>query len=614
MESGLHTDHNDLSAKRVAAHDPPETHESSVDVGAGWTATLARGIGPFLRPHGRIFAIVGLLMCIELASSVGQRKAMSYLLDEAILKSNFQLMLLVIAIMFAVAIMAGGAALIHEYIYSGLCARIPGEVRALLFQHLQHLPLQRLRTSRHGDLASRMTNDAGSVEPALWSIGYIAIAIGGIVFSLAMLAWTEWRLTLVGVALLPLALIGPRILSPRAVRESYATRTGIGDLATHLNENFANQIILRVFGLSKMAASRFGDRNKRIVHTARRYNIFSYYSHRIPYIVVELLELLMLALGGCMVVRGELTPGQLVAFYLLFSGLCSHTWSLTAHMPSLISAASAMRRVHEILDEPTADNRAPGRKPFTGIGDGIHMDAVSFSYAGERNQLDYVTLDVPVGGMVAFVGGSGSGKSTALQLLLGLQAPNAGSIRIGALDLREIQLEEFWSRVSCVFQDSLLFHATMAANIRCGRPDASDEEVKKAARDAEIDEWIRSLPDGYDTMVSGDTCSGGQRQRLALARALVRNPSLLVLDEPTSALDAATGASVMQTLRRVATGRTVILVTHHLRDASQASQIVVFDGGRIAEQGTHAQLLAREGVYAALWAQQRDLPGTDQSP
>lgn len=551
-------------------------------------------------------------MAIELASSVGQRKAMSFLLDEAILKSDFPLMLTVIAIMFAVALVAGGAALVHEYIYSGLCARIPGEVRARLFQHLQRLPLQRLRTSRHGDLTARLTNDAGSVEPALWSIGYIAVAVGGIVFSIAMLAWTEWRLTLVGVVLLPLALIGPRILSPRAVRESYATRTGIGDLATHLHENFANQIILRVFGLAKMANGRFAERNRRIVHTARRYNIFSYYSHRIPYLVVELLELLMLALGGWMVVRSELTPGQLVAFYLLFSGLCSHTWSLTPHMPSLISAAAAMRRVHEVLDEPVADSRSVGRLPFEGFGDGIHFEAVSFSYEGERNQIERASLHVPTGEFVAFVGESGSGKSTALQLPLGLHTPNAGQLRIGAANLQDVSLEDFWSQVSVIFQDSLLFHASMADNIRCGCPDASDEDVDKAARAAEIDDWIRTLPDAYDTIVSGDTCSGGQRQRLALARALVRDPALLVLDEPTSALDAGTGAAVMQTLRRAAVGRTVVLVTHHLRDASQASQIAVFDNGRVAERGTHGELLAQGGVYAALWAQQRDLPGADQ--
>jgi ATP-binding cassette, subfamily B, bacterial len=607
LDAGLHTDHNDPQAKRVAPHDPPET---ASDVGTGWVRALARGLGPFLRPHARVFVIVGLLMALELASAVGQRKAMSYLLDEAILKGDYPLMLTIIAIMFGVAVLAGGAALIHEYIFSGLCARIPGEVRARLFQHIQHLPLQRLRTARHGDLASRITNDAGSVEPALWSIGYIAIAVGGIVFSLAMLAWTEWRLTLVGVVLLPLALIGPKILSPRAVRESYATRTGIGDLATHLHENLANQIILRVFGLAKMADARFAERNRRIVHTARRYNIFSYYSHRIPYLVVELLELLMLALGGWMVVRGELTPGQLVAFYLLFSGLCSHTWSLTAHMPSLISAASAMRRVHEVLDEPVSDAKAVGRIAFGGLGDGIHFEAVSFSYEGERNQVESASLDIPTGSVVALVGGSGSGKSTALQLLLGLQAPNAGRIRIGNQDLRDIRLEEFWSRVSCVFQDSLLFHASMAANIRCGQPNATDEEVARAARAAEIDDWIRTLPEGYNTIVAGDTCSGGQRQRLALARALVRDPALLVLDEPTSALDAATGASVMQTLRRVASGRTVVLVTHHLGDAAQASQIIVFDGGRIAEHGAHDELLARGGVYAALWAQQRNLPDT----
>jgi ATP-binding cassette subfamily B protein len=212
--------------------------------------------------------------------------------------------------------------------------------------------------------------------------------------------------------------------------------------------------------------------------------------------------------------------------------------------------------------------------------------------------------------MTAFVGARGSGKSTALQLLLGLQTPRAGRVLVDGLDLAQADLQAYWSGVSAVFQDSLLFHATIAENVRAGRLDATDAQVAAAAQAAGIASWVDSLPEGYGTMVAGDTCSGGQRQRIAIARALVREPVLLVLDEPTSALDPATGRAVMQTLLDVSGGRTSVLVTHQLRDAARADHVVVFDRARVVEAGTHAQLLALGGVYAGLWAQQeqRALP------
>jgi ATP-binding cassette, subfamily B, bacterial len=581
--------------------------------GFAWARSLVRNLLPFLAAHRGTFTIVGALMCVELAISVGQRKAFGILIDDAILKADFRLLMLILGLLLAATLVNGVATLTYEWMYSKLCARVPGEVRAAIFAHIQRLPLGRLRTSRHGDLIARLTNDAASVEPALWSLGYIAIAAGGIVFSLAMLFYTEWRLTLVGIVLLPLSIVGPRVLSPHAARYSYTAKTRIGDLGTHMQENLANQIVLRVFGLAGTARRRFDERNERIMDAAWRYNVTSYYSHRIPSIVIDLIELAMLALGGWMVVRGELTPGGLIAFYLLFSGLCAHTWTLTASAPSLINASAAMRRVREVLDDPVPAERPARGEHFEGLRDGLRFEDVSFSYDGERNQLESMSLAIRPGEMVAFVGASGSGKSTALQLLLGLQTPNAGRIVIGGHDLAALSQTEYWSRVSAVFQDSLLFHASIAENIRAGHVNASDDQVKRAARAADIDAWVETLPEGYDTIVAGDTCSGGQRQRLALARALVREPELLVLDEPTSALDAATGAAVMKTLREVAVGRTVVLVTHQLRDAADASRIVVFDAGRVAEIGPHAELLARGGVYARLWERQRESSwrGTD---
>ncbi len=606
----------------------PVITEDNTTAGFGWVKALSRSLVPLLRPHRGQLALIGLLMAVELGLQLGQRKAFGVLIDEGLLKSEIGLLVLILSLMLLAALISGVAGMCHEYLQARLCAVVPGEVRARLFDHTQRLPLSRLRTSTHGDLITRVTSDAGSVEPALWSLGYIATALCGIVMALVLLVWTEWRLALVGIALLPLVLIGPRILTPRAAHESYAAKTATGGLATHLQENFANQIVLRVFGLSALARERFAAHNQRIIDASRRYNIYSYFSYRAPWMAIEIVDLVVLAAGCWMVVRGDMTTGGLVAFYLLFANLASHTYSLTTSMPGLIGAAAGMRRVGELLRIPVDDDDAttggviaapaarggsPQRAPA------IRFDRVSFRYpasieratdtqtgdAGAGDQLSEASFAVTAGEMTAFVGASGSGKSTALLLLLGLQRPREGRVLIDDRDLSGLPRAAYWSGISAVFQDSLLFNLPIADNIRAGKLAATDAEVAAAARAAGIADWVATLPEGYATTVSGDTCSGGQRQRIALARALIREPSLLVLDEPTSALDPATGRAVMQTLLKVSAGRTSVLVTHQLRDAAHAGQIIVFDRGRIAESGTHAELLAAQGVYASLWHQQQ---------
>ena len=593
---------------------PPAASGDEV-AGFGWVGSLWRGLAPLLRPHRGQLALIGLLMAVELGLQLGQRKAFGTLVDDALLKSDGGLVVLILVLLLAAAIVSGAAALLHEYLQAKLCASVPGEVRARLFEHTQRLPLSRLRTSTHGDLITRITSDAGSVEPALWSLGYVATAACGMVIALALLLWSDWRLALAGIALLPLALIGPRYLTPRAARESYAAKTAVGALATHLQENLANQIVLRVFGLHVLAAKRFDAHNQRIITASLRYNVFSYFSHRVPWIAIELIDLVVLALGCWMVVRGDMTPGQLIAFYLLFSSLAAHTYSLTAALPGLIGASAGMRRITELLGMPAGTLHAP---PTAGAGTleqapSIAFEQVSFRYASDptseaatpaADQLAEASFSIEPGRMTAFVGASGSGKSTALQLLLGLQQPRAGRVLVDGRDLAGADLQAYWSGASAVFQDSLLFNASIAENIRAGRLEATDAQVEAAAQAAGIAAWVETLPEGYGTMVAGDTCSGGQRQRIAIARALVREPLLLVLDEPTSALDPSTGRAVMQTLLDVSGGRTSVLVTHQLRDAARADHVVVFDRARVVEAGTHAQLLALGGVYAGLWRQQ----------
>ncbi len=611
--------------KVAVTEEPPEAPAPSAPDdqprGFSWIAALARGLGPLLRPHRGQMLLIGVLMVVELGLQLGQRKAFSTLFDEAILKSQVELMLLILALLVAAAVVSGIAGLLHEYLQARLCASVPGELRAQLYAHTQRLPLSRLRTSTHGDLITRITSDAGSVEPALWALGYIAAALCGVLISCALLLWTDPLLALIGIALLPLALIGPRLLTPRAARASYAAKTAVGALATHMQENLANQIVLRVFGLGPVAAQRFAVHNERIVAASRRYNVFSYFSHRVPWIAMELIELAILGVGCWRVLDGQMSPGALIAFYLLFSGLASHTYTLTTSIPGLIGASAGMRRIGELLDQVAETARARETPqhaltaPTLSAPPVITFDRVSFRYASPgpgtpagRAQLSEVSFELAAGSFNAFVGASGSGKSTALQLLLGLYRPDSGRILVDGRDLSGIALDPYRARVSAVFQDSLLFNASIAENIRAGRLDATDAQLARAAAAAEIAGWIDSLPEGDATLVSGDTCSGGQRQRIAIARALVREPALLVLDEPTSALDPATAAAVAQTLRTAAGQCTTVLVTHQLRDAASAHQIIVFDQGRVVECGTHQRLLAADGRYAALWREQQRSP------
>jgi ATP-binding cassette subfamily B protein len=572
-------------------------------------------------------------MLLELGLQLGQRKAFSALIDDAILQGQVPLMVLILGLLFAAAVISSLCGSAHEYLLSGLCAVIPAEARDRLFHHVQGMPLGQLRSAAHGDLVSRIVNDAGGLESALWSIGFVATSFFGVAIALAMLLSTDWRLALLGLALLlPTIPIGPRLLTPLAERASYASKEAHGQLSAQLWENLANQVVIRVFGMSGFVRSRFAQVNAEINRFTRSYNLYSYFSNRVPWIAVELIEVIVLAAGCWMLVRGHITTGALVSFYLLFSALATHAYSFASSFTRLAGVSASMRRIQALHDE-ALDNRLQQNNAGT-IGPQkprrpprIRFEAVSFRYprfqglSGDRPAISRpdendatrgsppdpiiaMTLDIADGQLTAFVGASGSGKSTAVQLLLGLHQPSSGRILVDGADLRTLPLEGYWSSTSAVFQDSLLFHASIAENIRAAHPAASNAQVEHAARSAGLAKWIESLPEGYHTRVSADTCSGGQRQRIAIARALVRDPVLLVLDEPSSALDASTGRAVIETLLQVMAQRTTVLVTHQLRDATRADCIVVFEHGRVAEAGRHDELLALNGVYRALWTEQ----------
>jgi ATP-binding cassette subfamily B protein len=323
---------------------------------------------------------------------------------------------------------------------------------------------------------------------------------------------------------------------------------------------------------------------------------------------VLLLHLVVLAIGAYLATKGQITVGTFVTFESAFWEVSYNIAHVMHFIPVSIQAAAAVRHMEEMLDEPTRGADKPGSPELPRIVNDITFDRVSFKYENSQQPvLDNLSLKINVGKTVAIVGPSGSGKSTLLNLILRLYMPDEGRVTIDGVDIRKITRESLRGHMAVVFQENMLFNMSIRENIRLGKEGATDEEVEQAARKAEIHRYIMSLPDKYDTQVGerGDTLSGGQRQRIAIARAVVRNPSVLLLDEATSALDQTTEAALNKTLFKLAKGRTLISSTHRLAAVVDMDEIIVINGGKAIERGSHKELLALNGTYRQLWDDQR---------
>jgi ATP-binding cassette subfamily B protein len=351
------------------------------------------------------------------------------------------------------------------------------------------------------------------------------------------------------------------------------------------------------------------DLSKRMI----RARFFSQAVERTATTGILILQVVLLAGGAYLVTKGIMSIDELVVFQGLFVGLSASMTELTRYFPTLLEAGAGADRIEELLEEKPQVVDRPDAIDCPPIRQGLEFKNVSFGYDPTHNNLDKVSFDVPRGSLVAIVGASGSGKSTAMKLLSRFYDPDAGMVTIDGVDIRTITQDSLRARMTYVFQDSYLFNVSVRENIRMGRMGASDEDVEVAAKRAEIDEYIRTLPQGYDTGVGerGLNLSSGQRQRIAIARALMRDAEILALDEATSALDPGTESAINHTISRIGKGRTVVSITHRLSTVSTYDKIIVMSGGRMVEAGKHDELLARGGQYAQLWRKQSGFEVSD---
>ncbi|WP_244217289.1 ABC transporter ATP-binding protein [Streptomyces carpinensis] len=477
-------------------------------------------------------------------------------------------------------------------------------LRCDVFRHVQGLSLGFFERRRLGDVLSRITGDVEAVETFLLSgvadVAYYVLQLG--VF-LGLLFYLRWDLTLLALVIVPLFWGAARHFSRLTKQASRERRRRSGSLNAVAEESLGNVTLVQAYNRQDWEQNRFERENLGTFHAAMA-------STRIRAVyrpLVELIEvcgaLAVMGLGTWKLAQGQLTLGGLLVFVALIGKLYGPVRGLSHLGPAFYAAAASAERIAELLDQrPQVTERAGARRIGRARGE-VEFDGVCFSYPDtSRWALSDVSFKVCPGETLALVGASGAGKSTAAKLQLRFYDPDRGAVRLDGVDLRQMLLSDVRDSIAVVLQETLVLHGTVRENIAYGRPDASEAEIVEAARAADADEFIRLLPDGYDTVVGqrGRTLSGGQRQRLAIARAMIRNAPVLLLDEPTTGLDAQSGHRIMDPLRRLMSGRTTIVISHNLLTVRDATRIVVLDQGRVVQCGTHQELFLRDGPYARL--------------
>src|ERR1700732_178783 len=579
---------------------------------AGALATIYAFVKPFLKNYKKILAFVSFGVLIETLFNVIMPLSLKFLIDDALGEEDFEALVKILSVLAAAGIVTSIVAIWYERWDAKLAASLISDVRKRLFEHVQNLPAGYFARTKRGEILSRFSVDLAAFEGSIKGFANsAALPFFELIAGIILMLFLNWHLAVISLLVVPITLIGPRILTPKAVQANYEQKLNESALLGMVQENIATQAVVKAFMLQRKMLGWFTMRNDEARRKIASAAFLSTMVERTVTISVLLLHLVVLAIGAYLATKGQITIGTFVTFESAFWEVSYNTAHIMHFIPVSIQSAAAVRHIQEMLDEPTRGADRPGAPDLPRITNDITFEHVTFQYEGSQTPvLDNLSLKLNAGKRIAIVGPSGSGKSTLLNLILRLYVPDEGRVAVDGVDIRKVTLESLRRSMAVVFQENMLFNMSIRENIRLGQEGATDKEVEQAARKAEIHRYIMSLPQKYDTQVGerGDTLSGGQRQRIAIARAIVRNPSILLLDEATSALDQTTEAAINKTLLKLAKGRTMIFSTHRLTSVVEMDEIIVISGGKAIERGSHAQLLAANGMYRQLWDDQSRTP------
>ena len=558
----------------------------------------------YFKPHRRLFALdmtcAFLIALIDLAFPLVSRQAMYTWLPE----KQFRVFFIVMAAVVVAYVLRSGLYFVVAYWGHTFGIRVEADIRRDLYHHMQELGFDFYDRNRTGQLMSRLTSDLFELtELAHHGPEDLFISVVTIFGALAVMFAVRWELALVLLVLLPVLLWTAMRRRRQMSDASRAAKQKTGTINAAIESGLSGVRTTKAFANEAEQQQRFDEANE-VFKTAKRgfhkemgrFNaVMEFFTGILPVVVI--------AVGGWLIMRERMDYVDLITFSLYVTAFVSPIRKLANFAEMFSNGFAGLHRFVELMrTEPTIQD-APDAQELTDVRGDVDVEDVTFAYGDKTDVLHHVTLHIPAGETVALVGPSGGGKSTLCQLLPRFYDADSGSISIDGHDVRKLTQGSLRRSIGIVQQDVFLFADTIRENIRYGRPGASDEEVERAARQAEIYDDIMAMPDGFDTYVGerGALLSGGQKQRVSIARIFLKNPPILILDEATSALDSVTESKIQGAFDRLARGRTTLIIAHRLSTIRSASRILVIRDGRIAEEGSHQALLALNGEYARLY-------------